>query len=272
MVFEVLTEEVRGQAPWCMMYADDVVLCAETKEEIEQWLENWRVALESRGMKVNRKKTEYMRCDGQPDLGEELKMNGDQIKRVECFKYLGSTIEAEGGVEREVNNRIQSGWKSWREVSGVLCDRKMPVKLKGKVFKTVVRPAMLYGLETVPLKKTSERRLDVAEMKMLRWTCGVTRKDKIRNVHIRGTVKVAEASRKVQEARLRWYGHIRRRDEEYVGRKVLEMEVPGRRRRGRPKTRWRDCVAADIREKDLEENAVYDRGKWRRLIKNSDPI
>ena len=49
--------------------------------------------------------------------------------------------------------------------------------------------------------------------------------------------------------RLRWYGHVGRRDENYIGRKMLELEVPGRRRRGRPKKRWRDCIEEDLREK-----------------------
>ena len=107
---------------------------------------------------------------------------------------------------------------------------------------------------------------------MLRWMCGVTREDKIRNENIRGTVKVAEASKKIQEARLRWYGHVMRRDGDYVGRRVMEMEVPGRRRRGRPKKRWRDCIGEDMREKNLNEDTVHDIIRWRRLTINSDPI
>ena len=95
----------------------------------------------------------------------------------------------------------------------MLCDKKMPVKLKGKVYRTVVRPAMLYGAETWATTKRQESRIEVNEMRMLRWMCGVTRKDKIRNEHIRGTTKVAQASRKITERRLKWYGRRSRSEE-----------------------------------------------------------
>ena len=125
----------------------------------------------------------------------------------------------------------------------------------------------------MPLKKTEERRLDVAEMKMPRWMLGVTLRDKVRNEHIRGSVKVIEVSRKVQEARLRWFGHIMRREDEeqHVAREVMSMEVVGTRRRGRPKVRWRDCVENDMREKGLNRRSVQNRNIWKRLIKNGDP-
>ena len=74
----------------------------------------------------------------------------------------------------------------------------MEVKSKGKVYKTVLRPAMVYGAETWAVKKAHEKKMEVAEMKMLRWMCGVTRLDKIRNEKIRGSAKVGEISKKVQ--------------------------------------------------------------------------
>ena len=84
-------------------------------------------------------------------------------------------------------------------MSGVLCDRRMKVKIKGKVYKTIVGPAMVYGAETLwAVKKVHEKKMEVAEMNMLRWMCGVTRLDKIRNEKIRGRTKVGEIS-KVQE-------------------------------------------------------------------------
>ena len=119
--------------------------------------------------------------------------------------------------------------------------------------------------------RRQKRKLDVAEMKMLRWMSGVTRTDRIRNEYIRGSLKVVEVSKKIQEARLRWYGHVMRRGEDNVAREALDMEVRGRRRRGRPKTRWRDRVAADVIEKGLAQGDYENRNNWRRLIQNSDP-
>ena len=64
----------------------------------------------------------------------------------------------------EVDLRIQASWKNWRKLSGVLCDRRLSSRLKGMIFKTVVRSAMTYGTETWAIKKSHERRMDVAEM------------------------------------------------------------------------------------------------------------
>ena len=118
----------------------------------------------------------------------------------------------------------------------MVCDRGISARVKGKVYKTVVRPAMLYGAETWAVRKTQEMKLDVVEMRMLRWMCGVTKMDKISNDRIRGITKVGVLSKKVQERRLKWFGHVMRR-EEYVGKRVLGMEVQGKRKRGRPKRR-----------------------------------
>ena len=270
VVMDVITKDVREEAPWTMMFADDVVLCDETAAGLEEKLERWRDALESRGLKISRSKTEYMCCNEENERAR-VHLQGNLVKKVEKFKYLGSCLKNDGELDDEVNNKIQAGWKNWRKMSGVLCDSRMNVKLKGKVFKAVVRPAMTYAAETWPIKKKLEKKMDVAEMRMLRWMVGITRRDKIRNELVRGTVKVTEVSRKVQEKRLQWYGHIMRRDGDYVGRRVMEMEVPGRRRRGRPKLRWRECIDGDLREKSLNPNDVHNRAEWRRLSKNSDP-
>ena len=77
---------------------------------------------------------------------------------------------------------------------------------------------------------------------MLRLTMGVTRKDKIRNEYIMSTVKVKRLGMKMREGRLRCYGHVLRKDQEYVGRKMMEIKVLGKRERGRPKRRFLDVV------------------------------
>ena len=166
-----------------------------------------------------------------------------------------------GDFDAEMTHRIQSGWKNWNRVSGILCDRRISLRVKGKVYKTVARPVMMYGAETWAVKKAQEKKLDVAEMRMLRWLSGVSKLDIIRNERSRGTTKVGEIAKKVQESRLKWYGHVSRREGEYVGKRVMGMEVPGKRRRGRPKRRWLDSIRNDLSERELSGVDAQDRAK-----------
>ena len=171
-----------------------------------------------------------------------------------------------GDLDAEMTHRIQSGWRNWKRVSGILCDRRISLRGKRKVYKTVVRPAMMYGADTWPEKKAQEKKLDVAEMSMLRWMSGVTKLDRIR-----GTTNVGEISKKVQESRLKLYGHVLRREDEYVGKRVMAMEVPGKRRRGRPKRRWLDSIRNELSERELSSEDTQYSAKWRRLIRHIDP-
>lgn len=139
----------------------------------------------------------------------------------------------------------------------MLCDKNVSARVKGKVNKTVVRPALLYGAETWALKNGQEKKLGVTEMRMLKGDVWSDEGDRIRNDRIRGTVKVVEASMKAQERRLQWFGHVKRREEDYVGMRVME-DVQGRRRRGRPKLRWKDRMREDLREGQLGEEPVMD--------------
>ncbi|KAK3513913.1 hypothetical protein QTP70_032842, partial [Hemibagrus guttatus] len=211
IVMDQLSEEVRQESPWTMMFADDIVICSESREQVEENLERWRFALERRGMKVSGSKTEYM-CVNEREGSGTVRLQGEEVKKVQEFKYLGSTVQSNGECGKEIKKRVQAGWNGWRKVSGVLCDRKISARINGKVYRTVVRAAMLYGLETVSLRKRQESELEVAELKMLRFSLGVTRLDRIRNEYIRGTAHVGRLGDKVREARLRWFGHVQRRE------------------------------------------------------------
>ena len=99
---------------------------------MEEKLERWRFALERRGMKVSRSKTEYM-CVNERDPSGRVRLQGEEIKKVEDFKYLGSTVQSNGECGKEVKKRVQAGWSGWRKVSGVMCDRRVSAQMKGKV-------------------------------------------------------------------------------------------------------------------------------------------
>ena len=100
-----------------------------------------------------------------------------------------------------------------------------PQKLKAKFYRTAIRPAMLYGAECWPTKRRHVQQLSVAEMRMLRWFCGHTRRDRVRNEVIRDRVGVAPIEEKLTQHRLRWFGHVQRRPPEALVRNgVLERE------------------------------------------------
>ena len=94
--------------------------------------------------------------------------------------------------------------------------------------------------------------------------------DKIRNYCISGIAQVERFGEKTREARLRWYGHVRRKDDGYFGIRMLMMEFPGKRKRGRPKRRFMDVVKEDMAEVEVTEEDTEDRNKWRWIIRCGD--
>ena len=130
----------------------------------------------------------------------------------------------------------------------------------------MVRPAMVYALETVEVTKKQVEEVKVAVMKILRFAMGVTRKDKVRNEYIRATVKLERLGMKMRESRLRWYGHVMRRDQEYVGRRVMEMELLGKKKRERPKKRFLKVVKEDMEKVGAREKDIKNRTLWRNII------
>ena len=114
------------------------------------------------------------------------------------FKYLGTSVQSSGECVREVKKRVQSGWNSWRKVSGVIRDRRVSAKVKGKIYRTVVRPAMMSGLETLAIGRRQEAELEVAELKMLRFSLGITRMNRVRNEVIRGTTQTEGLEKKLE--------------------------------------------------------------------------
>ena len=150
VIIDRLTDEVRREPPWTMLFADDIVICEETREEVEI-----RILEVCIGKK--RSKTEYLCINGGND-DETVKMEDTKVPKIKEFKYLGSTVQEIGGCEREVKKRVQAGWNGWRKVSGVICDKRLPARVKGKVYSLVVRPAMVYGLETVESQRNKWKR------------------------------------------------------------------------------------------------------------------
>ncbi|KAK3525592.1 hypothetical protein QTP70_000436 [Hemibagrus guttatus] len=182
VVMDQLSEEVRQESPWTMMLADDIVICSESREQVEENLERWKFALERRGMKV-------------------------------------SLVQSNGECGKEVKKRVQA--------------------------------------ETVSLRKRQESELEVAELKMLRFSLGVTRLDRIRNEYIRGTAHVGRLGDKVREARLRWFGHVQRREK--TRKPDINEESRRAKSRGFYETSSVPSTAADERNESSRKSLFTSR-------------
>ena len=127
---------------------------------------------------------------------EEIQLGYGKLNTVTTFTYLGSIVDSNGGAERHINNRVKLAWMKWKHLTGVLCDKKVPIKLKDKVYKRVIKPTTTYGAECWAVRKKDENILHVAEMRMLRWITGrlKTRKDHVRNQIIQEDAKVSQMS------------------------------------------------------------------------------
>ncbi|XP_060200604.1 uncharacterized protein LOC132628864 [Lycium barbarum] len=137
-----LTRHIQGEVPWCMLFADDIVLIDESRSGVNMRLEVWRQTLESKGFKLSRTKIEYLECkfsDGTQVEDENMQLGTQIILKKES---LGSIIQGTGEIDDDVTHRIGAGWMKWKLSSGLLCDKKVPPILKEKFYKAMVRLAM----------------------------------------------------------------------------------------------------------------------------------
>jgi hypothetical protein len=111
--------------------------------------------LEAKGIRLSRSKAEYMKCDFSATTQEEgnVRLDGQVVPKKDTFHYLGSMLQKDGDIDEDLSHRIKVGWLKLRQASGVLYDPRVLLKLKGKFYRTAIRPAMLYGAEYWPTKR-----------------------------------------------------------------------------------------------------------------------
>ena len=83
-------------------------------------------------MKGSMSKTKYQ-CINGGNNKKTLKMEDKKVPRVKQFKYLRSTVQERGSCEREVKSKVQAGWNGWRKVSRIICNKRLPARIKKSV-------------------------------------------------------------------------------------------------------------------------------------------
>ncbi|VDO90250.1 unnamed protein product [Haemonchus placei] len=177
------------------------------------------------------------------DSGEQGRTSGEVSEMGEnaAKEWTRSDLAADGSVDQAVKSRDS-------QRKGASDSNKAHNALQRRV-----------------LSKTYEGQIRSAEMRILRWACGWTRLDRIRNKDVTTAMQTAPVQLKMREQRLCWFGHVLRRPQNHPVGKAMEFEAQGKRPRGAPKKRWWDLIKKDLAEANVMAEDTINRVKRRRL-------
>ena len=91
-------------------------------------------------------------------------LNGEPLEEVDCFKYLGSQVAADGGCEMDVVHRMNEGYRAWGALKSVLSTRGFGIKVKKCRYEGVIVPTALYGAEAWGMRSAERRKVNVREV------------------------------------------------------------------------------------------------------------
>ena len=126
---------------------------------------------------------------------------------------------------------------------------------------------MVYGSETWGMKAEDLAKLMRTERMMVRRMCGVSLKDRKRSDELLSRLGIECVEKKIQRGRLRWFGHVERKNEEDWVKKCTKLNVDGMVGRGAPRKMWRKCVDEDMRSMGIKVCVAQDRCAWRNAIR-----
>ena len=149
----------------------------------------------------------------------------------------------------------------------LLLNHSIPLEKRAKAHCACLRPALLYAAKTWALTEILEGLLASCDQRMLRYMSIVRLQIRTSNEEVRRGFGVGNLEHNFKKMRLRWFGHVKCRDENSILRGVMELEVEGRKSVGKPKTTWSKVVKEDMRRKlNITEDMAEGRKQWRQLI------
>ena len=189
-----------------------------------------------------------------------------QFDIVKQFCYLGDMLNCSGGADSAVTTRVRCGWGKFKELAPFLTSKGPSLHQKGKVYASCVRSCMVYGTETWPMTVEHMNKMERTEMRMVRWMNKVSLRDRIPSADLRTRCGIQPIAEVIRKNRLRWFGHVERKDDNDWVKKCMNIAVEGVRPPGRPKKTWKECVMSDLKQLGLTRANALDRNYWKTAI------
>ncbi|KAI5717757.1 hypothetical protein M8J77_010753 [Diaphorina citri] len=215
------------------------------------------------GLRVNEEKTEVMFINT-PE--ENISINGKAIKTVQNFKYLGTVIQSNGQIDKDIQHRLNSASINFRNLyDRVWKPHELSLKTKLQIYETVVLSTLLYSSECWTTTTNHMNVLNAFHLRCLRTICRIKWTDRTPNEEVLKKTGMLSINNIIQKRRLRWAGHISRMDEGRTPHQVAFSELKkGKRQQQKPKKRWIDALKQDLKELQI------DTANWRHIAANRD--
>ena len=211
-----------------LRYADDTTLMAESEEELKSLLMKVKEESEKVGLKLNIQKTKIMASS--PITSWEI--DGETVKTVSDFIFLGSKITADSDCSHEIKRRLLLRSKVMTNLDSILKSRNITLPTKVRLVKAMIFPVVLYGYESWTVKKDESRRIDAFELWCLRsllrvpWTARRSNQSILKEISPGISLEGMMLKLKLQ-----YFGHLRQRVDS-LEKTVMLGGIRGRRRRG----------------------------------------
>lgn len=287
MVLEIIIREsginrkgtLLNKSHQCLAYADDLVLLARNKRELKEVTRQLIETAKKRGLKINQSKSKYMQLKmnfkKKDEDGLNVTMAEERLEfnEVDEYMYLGALISDKCEEEKEVKLRIAKSNRCAGGLHKIFNSKNVSLKTKTRLYKTVLRPTLLYGSETWVMNKKTQNMIELWERKILRRIHGGKKTEigweRRTNKELYELFREPVISDVIKAKRLQWAGHLERMSEERIVKTVGWKEPEGKKKKGRPRRKWREAIMQDLEEKRIQgwRSTAKDRKQWKEVTK-----
>ena len=257
-----------------LLYADDMDKNASTEAKMQRAMDQVSQSCDNYDLTISTKKTEVVHqpAPGKPYNEPTITVNGQKLKVVDKFTYLGSTLSRAVHIDDEITARIAKASVTFGRLRANVWERngiKLDTKLK--VYKVVVLPTLLYACETWTVYQRHAKRLNHFHLSCLRKLLKIKWQDKIPDTEVLTKAGMQSMHTVLKLAQLRWTGHVIRMPDARLPKKVFYGELQeGKRSQGGQKKRYKDTLKASLKDFEILmgswEQTAQERLKWRGLI------
>ena len=250
-------------------FADDIVLLSSKHQQIQDKTNRLVDNAGRVGLKLNAQKCKVMRMNARSE--DKVMIERKEVEDVEEFVYLGATVTKEGGGTEDIKKRLSKAQGAFYNLKKIWNTRSIGRNTKIKLFKTLVRPVLLYGCEAWKLTAAEEKKLDRFQFTCLRRILRVWWPQRMRNDTISEITGVRKISDEIRRRRWNWIGHVLRKDRNDDCMVAMGWQPEGKRKVGRPKITWRRTVERECRQERWTSwaearTAAKDRAGWKTKV------